>query len=185
MREQPIRIDEPSLDEHAGGLTPYEAARRAMERSPYWEQHMRHHREEGTSANLIIVEEPAIEQNRQLAVAPATFEDLPESKPRAPHLTGYCNCQSPIIRMVLGDRGVENHPVAPIETNSYGVVASSGGGASYSGSGSGAVDYGLTPGTEAQPLYGASSAPAASPLYGSAPQRQGHLYKGSNNSLYQ
>jgi hypothetical protein len=111
-----------SLDAHADGIESAEAARRAMERSRAWHEHVLAHQQEGTSAKLVVTEEPRVAPAGLAVNQPAFVEESPIRARAEPHLVGYCTCQSPVLRLLFGDKGVENAPLVPIVTNEYGVA---------------------------------------------------------------
>jgi hypothetical protein len=121
-----------------------------MRRTAAWQDHERYHREHGEEARLVLRhEEQAADTS---TVVSRAHQENAESQRRArPIPVGWCQCQSPTVRLVLGEDGdVANKPVEPIETNSYGVAGS------------------------AAPAYGAGSAPQ-SQYTGTQPSQ--NLYK--------
>ena len=122
-------------------------------RSQEWQEHAAFHEERGETAVLVVQQTTGDESvTRELSVnanQDAPSRDHHTSKRQA--LTGGCQCQSPSVRLLLGDDGtVKNEPDAQIETNSYGVVVEETTG--YLGSSSGTVNY--RPNSEPNTLYG-------------------------------
>ncbi len=91
-------------------------------RSQAWREHESFHEKRGEHAVLVVhreEDEPTPMERMKEEVAP----DQQHGTRRAV-MTGWCQCQSPSVRLLLGDDGdVKNEPQSPIETNSYGVVA--------------------------------------------------------------
>ncbi len=138
-----------TIDDTFSEAEAQEAIIERMRRTAAWSEHERYHEEQGGHAELLL----RTEQTAEPEAAPQTrqFEaDEPQARSR-PILTGWCQCQSPRVRRVLGlDGDVENRPQEPIETNAYGVVADDA--PTYGTGNTGAVQY--KPGPSAAPnLY--------------------------------
>jgi hypothetical protein len=122
-----------------------------MKRTMDWAEHERFHRENGGHAELVLYTEQA-EPVARVAAPEQRFEaDEPQTRSR-PIIHGGCQCQSPSVRLVLGEDGdIENKPPELPETNSYGVAADDT--PSYSGSGASGGDVYKSGGSEPTNLY--------------------------------
>jgi hypothetical protein len=122
-----------------------------MRRSAEWAEHERFHRETGGRAELVLHTQQA-EPAERTAMPEQRFDaDEPQTRAR-PIIHGGCQCQSPSVRLVLGEDGdVENKPFEPIETNSYGVATDDT--PTYGSGGAGSGELYKSGGSEPTNLY--------------------------------